>query len=493
MILQLGLLLCDDPEQCEMDSAFVESVGGGGIGGFQTIDFGGAFDVGGVPDGLSHGRDFRTQLEALETAVESKRWAEAVSAGTRATEALRRWRGTVSTVDLFNVYFLTGVAQVELGRDQGWAYSFREAAAIADGVVPPLPSENQKASRVWLDELRKLAVSGRGTLSVTGAPLGSTLAVDGKEVGNGEVSLLVGNHRVTAVAPGQLRTWKADVPVLPGRISAVIPVFSEVDDLGWTHARLAETFATLDAPDAIKDLLVEWCTVQGVAEARLMRVEADRAQSPAPAIAVTAPPADRPPAAAGEKVNFGDAIPTTYEDAVADRLGAVGEEHISERNRLRVIFFNPRTRRFSVDANSATALRGSPERLRVGLRAQYLGMMSRRHVGGDIALVVPVGPIEAEGRLGLVRADEPYNLYPNWVDQQIYHVALGARWAPAWPIAPYAAAAAEVYIPIAVGGHLTGGVQAQFAGKWVAEAELLVGYLDTGTQWGGGFGLARSF
>lgn len=493
MILQLGLLLCDDPEQCEADAAFVSSVGGGGVGGFQTIDFGGAFDVGGVPDGLSHGRDFRAGLETLKTAVEAKHWVEAVNAGVGASEALRQWRGTVSTVDLFTFYYLTGVAQVELGKDDGYAYSFREAAAIADGVIPPLPSADAKASRVWLDESRKLVVTGRGTLSVTGAPVGSTIAVDGKTVTSGELSLLVGNHRVTAIAPGQLRTWKADVPVLPGRVSAVVPVFSEADDLGWTHARLSETFATLDAPDAIKDLLVEWCTIQRVSEVRLMRVDADRT-APAPTnIVVSAPPMDRPSAAAGEKMNLGDAIPTTYEDAVADRQGAAAEEHISERNRLRVIFFNPRTRRFSVDANAATALRPSPERLRVGIRAQYLGAMSRHHVGGDIALVVPVGPIEVEGRLGVVHADEPYNLYPNWVDQQIYHVSAGARWAPAWPIAPYARAAADLYIPVAVGGNISGGVHARFAGKWLAEVELTAGYLDTGALWGGSFGLARSF
>lgn len=494
--VQQGLLVCPDATACNEDMAWVSSVGGGGPGGFQVVDFDGAFAVGAIPDGMDALGAFHVALEDLRTAVAEEHWAAAEQAADIGIAALAEWRGPIPTRELFEIHYLRGVAAVSRGHD-AYQYSFREAAAIADGLDLPLPKVAARVTQAWLDEQRKLAVAGRGRLELGGGPAGTRWWVDGREVQVGSRDLLPGNHRVTAIAPGRIRSWKADVPVLPGRTSAVAPAFEVRDEAAWVLDALSAAVVSLDAPDTVKDLLADYCREAGVTELRLLRVDEVRELPVPPAVALSAPPTDRPAAAAGEAVNLGDGIPTTFEGEVSQRFNALSESHVGEVRRLRMAFFDPGTRRFSADTMSSTALRPAPERLRVGASGTTLIAMGRVHFGAEAGLSVPIGPLLGEARLGVARADEPYAFYPGWVDRQIYAVSVGATWQPAataeWVVAPRVGVAADVYVPVAFGGHVILGAEATIARGWAADLELRGGWLDQGPQAGGSVGLTRGF
>ena len=496
--VQRGLLVCPDPQTCEEDATWLRTLDGGGRGGFTVLDFEQVISVGAVPDNLPERDAFQRSLERAREAMERGRWGAVLDATNEGIAALGRWRGPVKTQELFDLYFLRGLAGVELGRDQSQSWSFQQAAAVADGQALPMPAASTAARQAWLDEQRKLTVGGKGSLELSGGPPGTRFSVNGRSVevgptGTATVSLWPGNHRVTATAPGQVRSWTVEVPVLAERSSAVQPDFATYDEAAAVFAALQQAVLTMQAPEPVADLLVAWCEVHGVEELRLMRVEeVAQATRPTP-VSISDPPPGRPPAAAGEAVDMGDGVPTTFEGEVLQRHRTRAEAHVGRVNRLRVVFFDPGTRRISADAAVATALQPAPERLRVGLRASGLSMMDRSHLGMDLGLQVPVGPVEADARLGLVRADTAYNLYEGWIDQQLYHLYAGLRWAPTWTVAPFAGLGLDLYAPAAVGGRLGAGVQARFAQDWVAELEGGAGLMDKGLAWGGGLALTRGF
>lgn len=492
---QIGLLVCDDPGACTADAAWVTSMGGGGRGGFQVVDFGGAFTTGAIPDGMASQSALRESIEAAATAVGKKQWSAAVTASDQGIKALREWRGPVTNRQLFDLYFLRGVAEFKLGRNKDWSYAFRQAAAIADGLTFPLPEGlDADVTRAWYDEQRKLVVGGKGMIALGGGPAGTEWAVDGRPAQPGSIELWAGLHRVTATSPGRIRTWRADVPVLPSRTSNVEPSFTEADQATWVLDRLNGALDTLDAPDSVKDLLVAFAGVHEVQELRLMRVETVREVVEPATIAMTEAPTDRPAAAAGELDDHGDGIPATYETEVVQRKEADDEaRHTKEVNRLRVVFFDPVTRRFSADTRVATALVPAPERLRVGMNGSFVAMMERFHLGGDLSIEVPIGPIAAEGRIGLSHANLPYNLYADWVDQELFHAYLGVRYSPRWTLSPYVGLGAELFAPVAFGGRGEVGLEGRFGEGWLAEVSVNGGYLDTGMTYGVGLGVSRGF
>jgi hypothetical protein len=125
-------------------------------------------------------------------------------------------------------------------------------------------------------------------------------------------------------------------------------------------------------------------------------------------------------------------------------------------------------------------------------------MMGRRHVGGDLRVAVPlgalgVGRVGLDLELGIVRADEAYNLYRDWVDRQLYHLHAGASWAPGWKVAPVGGLGLEVYAPAALGARVDLGGRVSFAEVWRVEGGVNGGWLDQGGVWGAGIGLERGF
>ncbi len=500
-LVQQGLLVCPDSATCEEDRTWLQSIGGGGPGGFSVLDFEEEFAPDALPDGLSGREQFMAALDDTRTAVGKGRWPAAMAASDRAIAALAEWNGLVKRDALFELWYLRGVAGYEKGGDSSYAYSFRQALAVADGATLATPAVRSEVEQAFLDEQRKLVVDGKGELVLSGGPEGVRWWVDGGSIeastGADGASITVplwpGNHRVTATAPGYVRSWTAEVPVVAERISAVQPTFVATDEATRVFRALDQAVETLEVSDDVADLLVAWCEEHDVDELRLLRVREVREKPRPVPVALSEAPATRPEAAAGEKVDMGDGVPTTFEGEVLQRHAAAGEAHVQRIHRLRVVFFDPATRHFSPDPMVSTALQQPPEKLRLGVRTTGVSMMDRLHLGVDLQLSVPVGPIDAEARLGFVRADSPYNLYTDWVDHTLPHLWLGARIAPDWSVAPFAAAGLELFAPAAVGGRAEAGIAFRFDQDWRADVDFGVGLLDRGLQLGGGLGLTRGF
>ena len=97
-----------------------------------------------------------------------------------------------------------------------------------------------------------------------------------------------------------------------------------------------------------------------------------------------------------------------------------------------------------------------------------------------------------ESRIEAWRKDDAkYRLRQDWVDRQLYHLGALVSWAPPGRLVPYVAGGPDLYVPIAVGGHLSAGGKAELGGGWVVRAHVDGLVADTGLGWGVGAGLGR--
>jgi hypothetical protein len=445
-------------------------------------------DNGGWASGVDTRAALAGALERAGEAAEKGRWRTVRTETTAARDALAAVRGDVNNETLFALWFLDGAAAVALGVP-GDSYSLRQAAALADEATK-LPPHTEATARVWADERRKLVVGGTGTLALSGGD-DVRWSIDGVALGPGVTSreLLPGNHRVVATRAGSVRSWQGEAPVLAGRTVRVEATFPESTSTRWLQARLEEAFDSASGPPELTSLLADWAARRDLTALRLVHVEAiDRSGAGA---AATIGPADplRPAAADGERQDHGDGIPSTYAEEVLarDEAARAGRPYVERR--LRLVWFDATLQRFSLDAPVASRPELADTRFRAALHVGYAGMMAHHHAAFDLGAAWRVGPVEIEGRIGLVRADAPYNLYADWVDQQLYHVYLGVRWAPSWRVAPFVAAGPELYVPAAFGGRVGAGVQLRIERRWVLVAEGHGGWLDQGASYGGGIAL----
>lgn len=491
----LAVLVCPWDDTCDADAAWVERTQGDAP--FVPFELVFERDNGGFAAGVDTRAALATALAKANDAAAKGHWAAVSSAVEEGKTALAAVRGDVNADSLFTLAFLEGAAARAQGGDKGEEYAFRQAAAIANGQSFDLPPHNADAERAWLDEQRRLVVGGTGTLAL-GAPEGVTWSVDGVALGPGtrDIALLPGNHRAVATLPHTLRSWQAEVPVLPGRTVTIAATFSQGDSARWVQTQVESAFDTLQASPEVTALLSDWATRNHLAALRLLRVEGVGARVADSAAVIGRPDPSRPVAADGERVDHGDGIPATYTEEVIARDDATRDTAVrAPEQRLRVVWFDPALQRFTLDAPVSVARPDTAQpRFRVSLHLGYTGMMDHAHAAVDLGGAWRVaGPIAIEARLGMVRADAPYNLYPGWVDLQLYHVSVAARWAPPWPVAPFASIGPEIYIPAAVGARVDAGVQIDVARSWVGIVDIHGGWLDTGPSWGAGLALGHSY
>ncbi len=483
-------LLCEDPTSCPEDLAFAQGALGADVAAVDVLL---ELDGGGWVGAVDEKARFATGLGDAQTAVEGKKWAAAESSVDDALHALEAWGGTVPPEQLFRLWFLQGAARLGRGRDASYAYSFRQAASVADGRSFELPITDSAVTRAWLDEQRKLTVGGKGILLIEQAPEHATISVDGRALAPGtrSVHLFPGNHRLTAVMDGRLRTWNADVPVLAGRTSTVSVTFARGDDGVWVRGRLHEAFDSQTAPPEVLDLLSDWTARAGVTTLELVEVVEERRTETPTAVDVSLPVEGRPPAADGERVDMGDGVPSTFHEEVVDVHQAEITDRPLDVTRLRILYYDPVTRRIRSEPDAPQVVDVTERRFHLGGEFGYLGWEGRQHATLDLGCGWDVGVLGIEARVGVARADVAYNLTPEWVDKQIYRVAVAARWKPDWPVAPTVALGPELYVPVAVGARLSGGVEARIGSGWLARAELHGDLLDQGLGWGVGIGVGK--
>ncbi len=494
----VSLLVCDGPVACAEDATWAKEAGAHGGLSLVVVDAILELDAGGWADGIDQRARFRGALEDARQSAAKAQWKPVLAAVDGAHEALRRWSGRVSRDELFELAYLEGAASLAQDKDQRWQGAFRQAAAIRDGQPPSVwPVEHEPSRRAFLDELRKLSVGGRGELALTDVPEGARLFIDGEahptSVGN--LPLLPGTHRVTVEVPGAVRSWKADVPVLAERTSALRIDPEATAQVGWIQDQLVAGFDALALPREVAELLGDWCLKEDVDAVRLVRVEPTRRVVRTPAVGLTSPPSTRPEAAEGERVDFGDGVPATFGEHVVARYRGDRDGHVQDGPvRLRVVWFDPGTGRLLQDPPRQEAVAVEEElRTRAGVHLGYARLLDNAHAVADLSLVTELGPLWLDGRAGLARSSEAYLLYPGWTDRQLYHLSLMARWRPDWRLRPYAAAGPEVYLPVAVGLRGAAGVEGAVGSGLMASLELHGALLGVGSSWGLGAALTRGF
>lgn len=492
-----ALLLCDDGTVCKDDLAYAKSVVGDDPP-ITPIDLFLVLDAGGWSDGGDQRERFDQALLNAQDALSRSRFGPLDDAVNEGLAALDRWPGTVSQADLFVLYFYQGIARTALGK-AGAAYSFRQAAAIGDGVQQVLPTDDARFTRPWLDESRKLLVGGRGWIEVEGDLTTTDVRIDGRAIRDpgAKIALLPGNHRMTATRANGIRTWEADVPVLAERTSRVQPEFTKEGDANWVRAQLGGAMDNLQAPAEVTDILATWCAQHGVDELELLQVRVHTVEHPLAPVDMTAPPATRPGAADGERLDMGDGLPTTFAEAVT-QARADEERAPTDQRTLKIVYFDPRSRLFHADTVLPFVPDHPPEHFRIGLNVGYASVLGHHHGGFDLGFLAEAGRFGVQVDLGVVRAESPYDLQVGWVDRQLYHLDVLARWAPLpGRISPFAALGPELYIPVAAGGRLTLGVEGRFASTWVANAGLIgsvsASKLQVPLGWGASVGVARTY
>lgn len=489
-----AVLLCDDDSTCGADLAVARSIVGDDPP-ITPIDLFLVLDAGGWAANGDQSKRFKDSIYAAQDALNQGRWAAVEQATDDALEALQLWPGTVSSDELFALYYLQGVARVARGK-AGAAYSFREAAAMIGGVQHALPTDDVRFTRVWLDEARKLMVGGTGWIEVEHRD-GVVINVDGIPMVGDKVAVLPGNHRLTATRADSIHTWQADVPVLAERTSRVVPKFTKEGDALWVRAQLGGAVDTLQAPVEVTDLLGDWCALHQVQELQILQVRIERTEHPLPELEIGEAPATRPEAADAEPVDMGDGVPSTFADAVTQRR-TDAERSPTDNPRLKVVYFDATTRLFHADTSVPQVVDHPPEHFRIGASVGYVSVLGHNHASLDLSFLAEIGRFAVTGDLGIARSDTPYNLQPGWVDRQLYHVNVQARWTPlSSRVSPFVAAGPELYIPVSVGAKLSGGVEARFAPTWVASAEgrfsVAGSRLGRPLGWGFGIGVARTY
>jgi hypothetical protein len=210
-----------------------------------------------------------------------------------------------------------------------------------------------------------------------------------------------------------------------------------------------------------------------------------------------AAPQGRPDAADGEPVDMGDGVPSTFAEAVVQRR-ADAERAPTDNARLKVVYFDATSRLFHTDTAVPQVIDHPPEHFRIGANVGYVSVLGHHHAGLDLSFMAESGPFAVTGDLGIARSDAPYNLQPGWVDRQLYHLDVQARWTPlSSPVSPFVAAGPELYIPVSAGVRLSAGAEARFAPTWVASAAGVFSVAGSGLGiplgWGFVIGAARTY
>ena len=214
---------------------------------------------------------FGAAMERARAAWEAKRWGAADIALDDAEEALKRWSGTATNQQLFDLHYLRGAVRVARGEDA--TTDFRQAAAVAWNREVALPLQDAVA-KAYYDAMPGLVRGGTGKLRLTEAPRGASWFLDGVELGHAaaEVRVFPGMHRVTARQDRMIRTWKRDVRVDVRQVRDVTMQFSPADDAVWVQAQLRAAFAGAPLPAEVMTLLSAWCERKDVHQLRLVMV-----------------------------------------------------------------------------------------------------------------------------------------------------------------------------------------------------------------------------
>lgn len=335
---------------------------------------------------------------------------------------------TVTRDDLFRLMLLSG----HLDR----------AASVSDRRVYDLPPMPDVAA--YLDVAARPA-EARATLEVSADAPGARILVDGEAVGEAPRSVAVsaGWHRVTVERTGRRTAWVGRIDAPPGGTLRIAARVADDDGRAGLEAAVIGARHGTDASGAALATLSEWAVANGLRWVRFV------------------------------ELGSGPDAP---------------EERIPGDHEVRAVYLDVPARRFTTAGPGPAALRvaADPERFRLGVSVGYLRLGPRDHVAIDIATLFRLRPaLSLDLRVGLAHSAQDYYLYEDWIDRQVYPLAVGARLGRA--SGPWVTAAALAVIPYALGGEVKAGWDFAPSPTWRITPEARVGGTDKG--WLGGAGL----
>ncbi|MFH1463228.1 MAG: hypothetical protein ABIO70_02470 [Pseudomonadota bacterium] len=228
-------------------------------------------DSGGWESGEPLEDRYRTAMQIARDAIAEHHWVTADGAIEDAERCLERWAGTVPNAELFELFYLRGVAG--LGQKEGMRarQSFERAAVLSWNRSQTLPVTDPEARDYWYSAQKALLEGETGRLRIGGAT-SAELYLDGVQLGAPPMELVVfpGRHRLTARDRDHELAWKRDVIVHPGATTTIAARFDQSGDAAWVTERLRAAMDGEAAPAEVLDVLADWSLRHGVRTLRIL-------------------------------------------------------------------------------------------------------------------------------------------------------------------------------------------------------------------------------
>lgn len=190
----------------------------------------------------------------------------------RADQALAAATGVIGHQLLFEHAFLHGVEALRRGERDAQAW-FSRAASVAWTREVRLPVVSPAITSAWQAGQHAVLHARRATVRLAAAPEGAAWAVDGVDLGVGElrVEVFPGRHRFTATTE-RARTAVLLVDVPAGGTTELAALFPPEAEAATLHASVTTVFAGGPADPTVEAALGAWATQRGVGELVLLYV-----------------------------------------------------------------------------------------------------------------------------------------------------------------------------------------------------------------------------
>lgn len=352
---------------------------------------------------------------------------------------------TISSEDLF----LLAMASASSGMYAINREALLRAANAGERRTYNLPALPENVLAAYLDIAS--APTDLIPVTVTADTGVASIFVDGHPAGVAPETLQLpaGPHRITIERPGRRTAWVAGIDLRqPSAIHA--PVASDDSNAALERTVLV-AMNNVEVPAAEVEALVRWARDEELEWVRFVSLGSHGSDEMIP---------DPDPAKPSWRVV------DAYLDVVRGRLVAEGP------------------------GTNAMIAAADIERFRVGAKAGYLHLAPRDHVTVDFAAAYRVSrSLVIDLRLGIAHSAQPYYLYDDWIDAQVYPLSLGIRVGDAQG-GPYAGLAALAVIPFALGGEGRFGWEFAPSFGWRVSVEANAGATDKGFVAGLGVGVA---
>lgn len=346
--------------------------------------------------------------------------------------------------------FLLALASAATAADpEGAARALTEAANVGERRAYNLPALPEDTIRAYLT-----LVGGAPELlavSITADSSASTVYVNGRSMGVAPLTLSLprGPHRITVERPGRQTAFVAQLYLeTEGTVHAELAA----NDSNAALERLVlAAMDGLPASETQAEPLTRWARDEGLEWVRFVTLDGR-----GDAEVIPSPEPGKP----------GWRVRDVYLDVARGRLVPNGP------------------------GTNAMIAAADVERFRVGAAGGYLFLAPRDHVSLDFTALYRFDSLfSADLRLGVAHSAQPYYLYDDWIDAQVYPVSAGLRVGRPEG-GPYAGAAALAVIPYALGGELRAGWDFAPSFGWRVALEARGGLTDKGWLTGVGIGIA---